>query len=954
MGERRITADGRILERQPDGTIVQVGTAGGSNMPADPQFPYKGPQAAADLQGKTLGNQKTAQEIELERRKFELENQKYIAGLAEKGLMPNPQGGPPVPIPGWTPKPAAPTAEQAQAQKMKFANIDALTTQLQEVERQLNAGFIGKGDRGFMEYLPTGQNRAFDAAAAGLSEQALGAFRTPGVGSQSDAELRAFVEANRPGAWEQDATNTQRVANIRTRLNAQRAALGLPPIPDGLQTGAQQDDRRDPIPAMQGGNPPLPPDPWNQNSIDPMKPSSGLFLAPEKRQVPDTEALALANSIIAAGGTFTDVNREAERRGMAYRVDESYNNILPQLREQAKGKPGFNYVQPPMKTVDNTMMQRISGGAPAAAIAGFTNTATGGVVKALGGENYDAMQGAHPLAGGIGEIGGAIAGTAALGRGAGALASRFAPSLLEGGKWANRARAVGTDAAYGGIYGGMTENDPGMGIAAGAGGSILGRGVGKIGGRAIQGFTPTPASQYLATQGVDQTMGQTLGGMAKSFEDRMSSMPGIGDLVNARRMESLQGFNNAAFRQAGQPIGANVGRAGEPGLNDLQSLIGQSYDNAVSGVTVPLDERLIMDLEQAKLAGYQLPPDLSAKFDAVMANRVTPAIRSSSVEPVSLSSIKRYEAGDLSGPQVDHEFKIGQVFDNPKPLGLTRLADGSPYLLDGYHRMGRAARLGKNELSGEFRAPDPATMRRLREEGVPEELLPAPASITGDSYQQVMRGLKGYKAELTKPGFEQDYRGALSLAQGALRSQMERGGGQSVVEGLGNADAAYRSYKTLSDAVNRARNGGRTGEVDMFAPSQLNDAVAASKRKFPGDHPLSMLAKAGQQVLPSKIPDSGTAGRLAQLALPSAITGAGAAGGGLGYVAGGTDGAQTLGAGSLGLAALMALGGTKTGQKALKAALVDSGSLTRAGAARLIRKSGGLFGKASIPLLLEQ
>jgi len=214
--------------------------------------------------------------------------------------------------------------------------------------------------------------------------------------------------------------------------------------------------------------------------------------------------------------------------------------------------------------------------------------------------------------------------------------------------------------------------------------------------------------------------------------------------------------------------------------------------------------------------------------------------------------------------------------------------------------------------------------------------------LTGDTYQQAMRGLKGYKAETSRPGFEADYRDALSGVQSALKGQMQRGGGSSVVDGLASADQAYRLAKVVQNAQQRAVNGTGSGTGGVITPAQLNTAAIGNMRKFGGARPFAELGDAGQATLPSTIPDSGTAGRLV-------LQGATLAGlGGTGYAAGGMDGTQN----ALLMAALLAAGGSKAGQVTLNKALFSRPAAAKAlGSA--ISKRKGLFGSASIPLLLE-
>ena len=213
--------------------------------------------------------------------------------------------------------------------------------------------------------------------------------------------------------------------------------------------------------------------------------------------------------------------------------------------------------------------------------------------------------------------------------------------------------------------------------------------------------------------------------------------------------------------------------------------------------------------------------------------------------------------------------------------------------------------------------------------------------LTGDTFQQAVRGLKSYRAEATKPGFEQDYRNALSGGIDALKGQMMRGGGQSVVEELGKADEAWKRIKIIQKAVEAARNGNRSGQVGLPMPSQFNDAAYKAAAKFGGPRFNGELLDAAQQVLPSKLGDSGTAmrGLVAggALGLPT-VLGAGA-GSNEGVTGAGVGGL----AGGLGGALLLAAGGSKPIQKALVKALVDrSGKLApfRVAGDRLVQGAG--------------
>ena len=95
---------------------------------------------------------------------------------------------------------------------------------------------------------------------------------------------------------------------------------------------------------------------------------------------------------------------------------------------------------------------------------------------------------------------------------------------------------------------------------------------------------------------------------------------------------------------------------------------------------------------------------------------------------------------------------------------------------------------------------------------------------------------------------------------------------------LQKANAAWQLYAKLRDAAGRA--GGPMGE---FSPTQLEGAAkkgATAGQKAKGTAPMQAFAAAGKEVLPSKVPDSGTPERAAMMGAWHALAGAGAHGAG--------------------------------------------------------------------------
>jgi hypothetical protein len=223
MGRAKDEA-GNVWETDASGNAVRlISPAPGPQMPADPTFDRQAPKMDADIyntntnaRGNEIDNSiKTAtRDAAIRKALAEASAAEAEAGIKNRTL-------------GATPT----LSEDQRKAQVQRGNLDSLVQQINRTQdlysnSQDGFGFMGLGSVG--EYLPTQANSQFDAAAAGLAEQGLAAFRVPGVGSQSDTELRQFVEANKPSSWSMDSANKERMRQLRTRTENTRREMGLP------------------------------------------------------------------------------------------------------------------------------------------------------------------------------------------------------------------------------------------------------------------------------------------------------------------------------------------------------------------------------------------------------------------------------------------------------------------------------------------------------------------------------------------------------------------------------------------------------------------------------------------------------------------------------------------------------------------------------------------------------
>jgi hypothetical protein len=498
------------------------------------------------------------------------------------------------------------------------------------------------------------------------------------------------------------------------------------------------------------------------------------------------------------------------------------------------------------ETMRNNLVNNPIGGA----VVGGANALGFGALDAMAPDEMMAMRDAQfgPML--AGEIGGAIGGTAALGAAGRMAAGRVAPQLLQGGGRGQFARNLGTDATYGAAYGGVSQGDPLTGAALGAGGSALGQGVGRGLAAGVGGAQISDAAQALKQQGVPVSVARQLG--AGRAEDAMQSIPIVGDMSRARQLDSFQGFNQAAMRQAGEPIGFNPTQAGAAGVEDMRQAVGDAYSTAVRDITAPLDRQFLKDLVPVRSMGRNMSPTNRAQLAETLQDAMQ---------------------------------------------------------------------------------------------------LPADAgAITGQQFQDAVSALKALRsnAKGVMPNSAQTLRKAATQTINALEGAMKRAGGDDVIEGLNAANAANRGFKTIENAaLDAAKVGTQTGAPNIFTPAQLTGAARRAENKGFGQNPLMELARQGQQVLPSTLPNSGTTDR----AIMAGLTGAAGLGAGGGALMGGSEGAQSGAVGGAGLAGALALLGTRQGQKALEQVLITRPQgMQRLGQG--FRRRQGLFGTAAVPIAL--
>ena len=208
-------------------------------------------------------------------------------------------------------------------------------------------------------------------------------------------------------------------------------------------------------------------------------------------------------------------------------------------------------------------------------------------------------------------MGGQIPGAIAMGIGTGGASTGLRGAGL----------AVGEGAAYGFGSGEGGVQNRATGAAVGAAGGLAGYGIGRGISRTLAPKTSV-AARELMNEGIDQTPGQLMGGVAKTVEDKLTSVPLIGDAITAAQGRSIESFNKAAINRALKHVGRELPdslRAGRDSIRYAQNAISDSYNNLLPKLTIKQDKVFQKEFRNlTSMVEDSLPDEKVRQFTKIM------------------------------------------------------------------------------------------------------------------------------------------------------------------------------------------------------------------------------------------------------------------------------------------------------------------------------------------------
>jgi hypothetical protein len=134
-----------------------------------------------------------------------------------------------------------------------------------------------------------------------------------------------------------------------------------------------------------------------------------------------------------------------------------------------------------------------------------------------------------------------------------------------------------------------------------------------------------PLVKALLDEKVVPTMGQILGPTAAKIEEKLTSVPLLGDMIKGSQQRSVDDFNRAAYARALEGTGkAPSGAVGREGVQEVKDTLGSAYQNLLPKLQFKADSQFGQEIShlQAMAQNGNMPPEIARQFDSILKNEV--------------------------------------------------------------------------------------------------------------------------------------------------------------------------------------------------------------------------------------------------------------------------------------------------------------------------------------------
>jgi len=156
----------------------------------------------------------------------------------------------------------------------------------------------------------------------------------------------------------------------------------------------------------------------------------------------------------------------------------------------------------------------------------------------------------------------------------------------------------------------------GTGAAFGAAMAPIGSAIGSI-------ISPNTSKEVksLMAQGITPTPGQILGGVAQRTEDKLMSVPLLGDAITGGRKRAVEELNRAAYARAlvGTGVDAKSLPVGREGIEAVKNAVSKQYDDLLPKLVFKPDSQFVGEINNLQqMASKGLGGKELSKFESLM------------------------------------------------------------------------------------------------------------------------------------------------------------------------------------------------------------------------------------------------------------------------------------------------------------------------------------------------
>lgn len=255
-----------------------------------------------------------------------------------------------------------------------------------------------------------------------------------------------------------------------------------------------------------------------------------------------------------------------------------------------------------------------------------------------------------------------ILGRMGVGAAGGAVSGALRPATGEGDFADEKATQIGLGAAFGGAVPAIT----------GAAGRVI-----------SPSASTNPHVQLLRSEGVTPTIGQALGGRLNTVEEKLMSVPILGDGIASARGRALEQFNNAAINRSLAPIGQKVEGTGQEAVKKAGDLISGAYDAAKSAMgAFKIDQQATAELGPLRmLARSGLEGRERKAFESYFQDYLRkPALTAESFKELDSKLAK--DIGKFGGSNDAYQQKLGDALTEVRRIVTDNASRANPQAAD--------------------------------------------------------------------------------------------------------------------------------------------------------------------------------------------------------------------------------------------------------------------------------